>query len=106
MIARIWHGATSESESEKFFEYMNQTGIKDCGATPGNLGVYVLRRIEEGKSHFLFITLWESIETIKRFAGDNINQAVYYPDDKIFLPELEPYVVHYEVLSAPQLTLS
>ncbi len=43
-------------------------------------------------------TLWESFESIRKFAGDDIEKARYYPDDKDYLLELEPHVTHYEVL--------
>ena len=35
---------------------------------------------------------------IKAFAGDDIELAKYYPEDKDFLIEFEPKVVHYEVV--------
>jgi heme-degrading monooxygenase HmoA len=62
--------------------------------------VYVLRRVEDGISEFLFITLWDSIEAIKKFAGQDVEKAVYYPDDVKYLLELNPHVKHFEVLLA------
>jgi hypothetical protein len=44
--------------------------------------------------------LWDSIEAIKKFAGPNIEKAVYYPEDVKYLLELEPHVKHFEVLLA------
>jgi hypothetical protein len=41
-------------------------------------------------------TLWESYDAIAKFAGDNLATAKYYPEDKNFLLEFEPTVVHYE----------
>jgi len=102
MIARIWHGMTLESESNEFLEYIKRTGEKDCRSAPGNCGVYVLRRVEDGKAHFLFISFWDSYDSIKRFAGDDCEKAVYYPEDEEFLLELEPTITHHEVLRGPQ----
>jgi heme-degrading monooxygenase HmoA len=82
-------------------DYLNKTGIPEYRATPGNLGVYVLRRIEADKAHFLLLTLWENEAAIKRFAGPQIEKAKYYPEDEQFLLELEPTVTHYEVLAKP-----
>lgn len=101
MIARIWHGVTEQSKGDEFLDYVMETGAKDYRATPGNRGVYVLRSIGEGKAEFLMISLWESLEAIKKFAGEDIENAVYYyPKDKEFLLELEPNVKHYEVLAS------
>ena len=101
MIARTWHGITPASKADEYMDYLNKTGIPEYRATPGNLGVYVLRRIEADKAHFLLLTLWENEAAIKRFAGPQIEKARYYPEDEQFLLELEPTVTHYEVLAKP-----
>jgi len=101
MIARTWHGITPASKADEYVDYLNQTGVPEYRATPGNLGVYVLRRLEGDKAHFLLLTLWESEEAIKRFAGADMEKAKYYPEDEQFLLELEPNVTHYEVISSP-----
>ena len=98
MIARTWHGVTDAAKSDEYLEYLNETGVPEYQATEGNLGVYVLRRIEDDKAHFLLLTLWESAEAIKKFAGAEMEKAKYYPADKKFLLELEPTVTHYEVM--------
>lgn len=62
----------------------------------------VLRRVREGKAEFVLISLWESYEAIKAFAGADYEKAVYYPEDRKFLFQMEPHVAHYEVLSQPR----
>jgi hypothetical protein len=42
------------------------------------------------------VTRWDSIESIKKFAGDQYEKARYYPDDTRYLLELEPTVLHCE----------
>ena len=101
MIARIWRGFTLESDKDTYFEFLQKTGLKDYAATPGNHGVWTLRRVRDGKAEFTLISLWESYEAIKRFAGDDYEKAHYYPEDKKFLLEFELMVAHYEVLSGP-----
>lgn len=101
MIARTWHGVTPAAKADEYMEFLNRTGVPDYKATEGNRGVYVLRRIDGDKAHFLLVSLWESYDAIRRFAGDDIEKAVYYPEDPSFLLELEPTVTHYEVLVQP-----
>ncbi len=100
MIVRIWHGVTPESKADQYLDYLKATGVKDYRATEGNRGVQVLRSTSEGRADFLTISWWESFEAIRRFAGDEIDKAVYYPEDKEYLLELEPKVAHYEVLAS------
>jgi hypothetical protein len=63
----------------------------------GNQGVLVLRRINEGRAEFLLVSLWESWDAIRAFAGDDLEKAMYYPEVQKFLLTLEPTVIHYEV---------
>lgn len=98
MLARIWHGITPISKADEYGEFLNRTGVTDYQATEGNLGVRVLRRIEDEQAHFLIITFWDSIEAIKRFAGGDFEKARYYPEDKDYLLEFEEKVTHYEVI--------
>ena len=97
MIARMWHGRTKAAVADEYLEYLNRSGIPDYRCTPGNRGAWVFRRIEGDVAHFITLTFWESREAIRAFAGDNIEVARYYPEDKRFLLEFEPGVVHYEV---------
>jgi heme-degrading monooxygenase HmoA len=100
MIARTWHGRVPESKAEAYYEYLQRTGISDYHKTPGNRGVFVLRRTEGGVTHYRILTLWDSVEAIKRFAGPDYLAARYYPEDDAFRLEREPNVVHDEVLEA------
>jgi hypothetical protein len=49
-------------------------------------------------THFVFTTLWDSIEAIRRFAGEDPERARYYPEDDDFLLEKEELVTHAEVV--------
>lgn len=101
MIARIWHGITPTAKAEAYLDFLNQSGVPDYQATPGNRGVYVLRRIEGEVAHFTLISLWDSLEAVKQFAGPEPEIAHYYPADADFLLEFEPTVTHHEVLVRP-----
>lgn len=98
MIARTWHGAVPAERADAYRDYLAQTGIPELESTPGNQGVYVLRRVEGSEAHFLVISLWGSPEDIRAFAGDDIEIARYYAEDPAFLLELESRVTHYEVV--------
>jgi heme-degrading monooxygenase HmoA len=98
MIARIWRGTVREADQDTYFQYLQDTGLREYAATPGNHGVYTLRRVADGKCEFLLMTLWESWDAIKAFAGPDYEKAVYYPEDKKFLLSLDPHVTHYELM--------
>ena len=105
MIARIWTGRTKRRDAESYHEYVTRTGVTALNGTPGNLGTWLLRRVDGETAEFTVISLWESMETVRNFAGPATEKAVYYPEDKRYLLELDPLVRHYEVLSKPEHTI-
>ena len=98
MIARSWRGATRARDAEAYLEYLHRTGFAEYRKTPGNRGVLGLRRIVKDRAEFLLISLWDSKDAIRRFAGDDIEKAVFYPEDERFLVERDDKVSHYEVV--------
>jgi heme-degrading monooxygenase HmoA len=97
MIARIWRGRTPAQKADAYLEFLERTGFSEYRATDGNRGVLALRRVQDDVAEYTLITLWDSMEAIRRFAGDDPEQAKYYPDDPGFLLEMPPRVEHYEV---------
>jgi heme-degrading monooxygenase HmoA len=101
MIARTWHGVTSLAKADEYLRLMRSVAVPDYQAVAGNRGVYVMRRIEGETAHFLLLTLWDSEDAIRQFAGEEIEKAKYYDFDPAYLLELEPTVTHYEVFASP-----
>ena len=97
MIARIWKGAVRRGDGDAYAEYMRQTGVAGYAGTPGNRGVWMLRRDVGDRTEFLMFTLWDSLEAVKGFAGKDYQTAVFYPEDDRFLVERERTSTHYEV---------
>ena len=98
MIVRMWHGRVPASKAEAYRDFLNQRAIPDYQSIQGNISVHILERNEGDITHFITMTFWENLEVIKRFAGEDVETAKYYPEDKAFLLEFEPTVTHYEVV--------
>ena len=98
MIVRMWHGRVPTTKADAYREFTNGRAIPDYRSVKGNISVHVPERREEEVTHFITLTFWESLEAIKGFAGEDVDIAKYYPEDKEFLLEFEPGVVHYEVV--------
>lgn len=97
MIARIWHGTTEAGKADEYVNYLKKTGLPDYHATKGNLGAYILRKIEGDTAHFYTLSYWDSLDAIKEFVGEDYEKARYYPEDEKFLLEFEETVRHLEV---------
>jgi len=97
MIARIWHGVTRAADYDAYWSLLQRLAIADYQRTPGNLGVRLFRRLEGERAHFLTLSYWTSLDAVRAFAGDDVEVAKYYPEDREFLLEFEPTVQHFEV---------
>lgn len=99
MIARIWKGAVRREDGEAYAEYMRETGVAAYAATPGNRGVWMLRREVDDRAEFVMFTLWESLDAVRAFAGEDHERAVFYPEDDRFLIERDLFSTHYDVVT-------
>ena len=101
MIARVWKGVTKKDDADEYLDYLRATGLKEYSVAKGNRGTYVLTRHVGSTTQFLLVSLWGSMEDVKKFAGKDVEKAVYYPRDKEFLLKMEPNVDHYQVAVRP-----
>ncbi len=100
MIIRRWRGAVSTEDAETYLAHQSRTGVRDYRATPGNLGVFVLRRPVDDLVEVVTLSLWSSMDDVRGFAGDRPEVAVFYPGDDELLVEKDATVAHYEVVDA------
>jgi heme-degrading monooxygenase HmoA len=100
VVVRIWRGRTKAEDADAYVEYMNETGMRALGETPGNLGVQMWRRTEGDEAEFAVVSQWESRQAIVAFAGEDIETARYYPEDDRFLLDRDPHVLHYDVVAS------
>lgn len=98
MIVRMWHGKVPTSKAEAYRDFVNERAIPDYQSVDGNISVHILERREDDITHFITLTFWKDLDSIKAFAGEDVETAKYYPEDKDFLLEFEPKVLHYEVV--------
>jgi len=99
MIARRWRGWVATDRAEAYVDYLDATGLSEYKETPGNLGAYCLMRdLGDGRTEVQTLSFWESMDAVKRFAGDDPERAVYYPEDDDYLVgEREATVQHFRV---------
>ena len=97
MIARIWRGVVRTEDADVYGKYIDETGFAAYKATPGNQGAWLLRRDDGDRTEFVAFTLWDSLDAIRAFAGDDVETAVYYPEDDRYLVDRDLTVKHYEV---------
>jgi heme-degrading monooxygenase HmoA len=101
VIARVWRGWTHAAEGDEYGRYLEETGMPTARSTPGNRGAYVLSRRVGDRTEFMTILLWDSLDAVKAFAGEDETQARFFPEDDRFLVERELEVRHFDVVTGP-----
>jgi heme-degrading monooxygenase HmoA len=97
MIARIWSGAVRTADADRYASYIRETGFAEYGRTPGNRGAWLLRRDDNGTTEFITLSLWDTVDAIRAFAGEDIEASVLYPEDQRYLIDGESSITHYDV---------
>ena len=100
MIARRWHGRVPAAQANEYLRLMEEVGLPDYRSTAGNRGAWCLHRADNDVVHVEMFTLWDDEDAVRRFAGDDLLKAKYYEFDPNFLLELEPEVLHFELIEA------
>jgi hypothetical protein len=78
----MWRGKVHTERAAEYVEYITGTGIKEYRQTPGNRGSQ----------------MW-TLDSIRGFVGDELEAAVFYPEDDDYLVDRDTRVAHFEVHS-------
>lgn len=71
MISRVWRGKTSIERADEYEDFLRRTAYPDYGGVEGNRGWILLRRADGDAVEFMFVSFWESMDALRRYAGDD-----------------------------------
>jgi len=101
MLARIWHGfATLENADayEKITKDETFVSIRN-GNIPGFQEIQLLRRDHANEVEFITIMWFDSLESIRAYAGDEYEKAVIPLRSQVVLKRFDKVTQLYEVLA-------
>jgi heme-degrading monooxygenase HmoA len=103
VIARIWHGRTTRENADAYEALLREEVFPGIHRIDGYRGAYLLRTdVDAGAGvEFVTVTLWETIEAIRAFAGDDYERAVVPPQARELLERFDERTRHYEVRAEP-----
>ncbi|HEY7044776.1 MAG TPA: hypothetical protein VH419_13990 [Nocardioidaceae bacterium] len=103
MIMRIWRGVVATDRTKAYVRYIEDTGLAEYLAVEGNRGAQMVTRdLADGRTEVMTVSWWDDLDSVRGFAGDDVEVAKYYPDDDEFLLERDDVVRHYVVAAAPK----
>jgi heme-degrading monooxygenase HmoA len=98
MIARVWRGWTKPQDADAYEALLRAKIfpglVRDV---PGFRGGYVLRRQTDDEEEFVVMTLFDSLDAMRAFAGDDLDVPVIEPEAAKLLSRGETRATHYDV---------
>jgi heme-degrading monooxygenase HmoA len=99
MICRIWHGWTSPNNADVYESLLREeifAGIKGRNIK-GFRSIQLLRRELGGEVEFITIMEFDSLASVRTFAGEDYEAAVVPPKARAVLSRFDSRSQHYEV---------
>lgn len=97
MIGRVWRGFTLVADADAYVAHLQRATLPALKTIAGHRASYVLRRASGGAVEFVVITLWDSLDAVCSFAGDDPEVAVVPTEARQLLTAYDERAVHYEV---------
>ena len=104
MIGRLWSGRTRTADADAYEQFLRCDLLPEVARLDGSRGAYVMRRNLPGAVDFVTLTLFDSLDAIRSFAGQQEALPVIEPRAAELLCEYDDRVRHFEVVVAPDET--
>jgi len=98
LILRMWRGRTTPQKSRDYVEHVTGKVFPALQAIDGHRGAYLLRRSVDDEVEFVVLTLWESMDAVRKFAGPKPENAVVEPEARAVLADFDELVAHFEIV--------
>lgn len=98
MILRMWRARVTVENAEKYFEHATAKVFPGLRAIEGHQGAYLLCRPLDASVEIVVLTLWESMEAVRKFAGAEPEKAVVEPEARAILMSFDNIVTHFDVI--------
>jgi heme-degrading monooxygenase HmoA len=96
MIARFWMAKTSQAQTAAYAGHLKNHVLAALREVDGYIGAKLLERETPDGAEIIVITFWRSLDSIRKFAGDDIEKAVVSDEIAPLLLSYDQRVRHYE----------
>jgi heme-degrading monooxygenase HmoA len=98
MISRLWHGWTTRANADAYEALLRDEVLPGIHRVKGFKGAHVLRRDGKDEVEFVTLTMFDSIEAVKEFAGEDYEVAVVLPEARKLLARFDARSAHYQMV--------
>ena len=99
-ILRRWSARATEAQLPKYLEHFSKNVLPELGRVPGYLGATVSLRRLDNEVEILVETTWRSLDSIRNFAGLDLEAAVVAAEAAALLTTFDRRVLHSEIAIA------
>ena len=96
-VARMWSGRTTPAKWPAYRQHFHKNVVPELRKTPGYLGASLFQRRNGDEIEILVTTRWKSLESIRNFAGKNLDAAVVTDEAAQALTDYDRVVRHFEL---------
>lgn len=96
MIVRVWRGRALPADADAYERHFGTEVLPELERLDGFRGASLLRRDADGVVEFVAITRFDSLASVRRFAGDDYERAVVAPAARALLLDFDERAAHYE----------
>jgi heme-degrading monooxygenase HmoA len=100
MIARYWSAQASPERAPVYAAHLRQHVLPALRQLEGYAGAQLLERVVSGSIEITVVTFWQSLDSIRAFAGEDIEHAVVADEAAALLTSFDRRARHYEVILA------
>jgi len=100
MVARIWHGWTTRENADTYERLLRQEilpGIAAQGVAGYRLVQLLRRELPSGEVEFVTMMLFDSLEAVRAFAGEDYERAYVPAKARELLARFDERSQHYEI---------
>jgi heme-degrading monooxygenase HmoA len=98
VIARYWSATTTPDKFPAYARHLSGTVFPELERLDGYEGGRLLRRDTSGRVEVIVMTFWKSLDSIRAFAGDDIERAVVPDKAAALLTNFDARVKHFDVV--------
>ena len=97
---RRWSARTTEAQLPKYLAHFSKNVLTELRRVHGYVGATVSLRHLEGEVEIVIETHWSSLDSIRNFAGPDLEAAVVAPEAAAMLTTYDRRVQHSEIAIA------
>lgn len=99
MISRHWTGVARRDAADRYVAHLENDTFPRLASLPGFVRATILRREVDAGTEFRIVSVWDSEQSIRAFAGADVEAAVVPDAVRAMMIDYDRRAIHYEILT-------